>query len=284
VHLTDGDGKQIAALDVPGTIVRATRDASGYQVSVGGLPLGVFAGPLLFRPTEAANELRVEHIRRSFSGIKVPSYRGTIELSHASGTEANRLHVVNIVEIEDYVPGVVANESIASFHMEALKAQAVAARGYAIANIGRFRATFPYDIVDSSASQVYRGVISEHPRAVQASAETVGLVASHGGQIIGALYSSSMGGHTDHNEWIFNVPSSQLPGTNFTPYLRGSTTATASLPIRLRRGPSRRSGRRRRCRRSTTTAAASGTASRAGAWCSPARSSAGASRRPSRRA
>lgn len=221
VHLIDGNGKQVIALDVPGTIVRATRDANGYHLSVAGAPLGVFEGPLFFRPTDAANQFRVEHIRRSFSGVKVPSYRGAIELSHASGTEANRLHVVNLVEIEDYVPGVVANESIASFHMEALKAQAVAARGYAIANIGRFRATFPYDIVDSSASQVYRGVISEHLRAVQASAETVGLVASHGGQIIGALYSSSMGGHTDHNEWIFNIPSSQLPGTNATAYLRG---------------------------------------------------------------
>jgi peptidoglycan hydrolase-like amidase len=221
VHLLDGDGRQVIDLDVPGMIVRATRDAGGYHVSAGGVDLGVFDGPLLFRATDSANQFRVEHIRRSFSGIKVPSYRGTIELSHASGTEANKLHVVNIVEIEDYVPGVVANESIASFHMEALKAQAVAARGYAIANIGRFRATFPYDIVDSSASQVYRGVISEHVRAVQASAETIGLVASHEGQIISALYSSSMGGHTDHNEWIFNIPSNQWPGSNATPYLRG---------------------------------------------------------------
>ncbi|HEX2061224.1 MAG TPA: SpoIID/LytB domain-containing protein [Thermoanaerobaculia bacterium] len=235
VHLIDGDGKQgdgkqIVALDVPGTVVRVTRDSSGYAVSVAGMPLGTFAGPLFFRPTDAANQFRVDHIRRSFSGIKVPTYRGAIEISHGSGTEANRLHVVNIVEIEDYVPGVVANESIASFHMEALKAQAVAARGYAIANIGRFRASFPYDIVDSSASQVYRGVISEHPRAVQASAETTGLVASHDGTIIGALYSSSMGGHTDHNEWIFNIPSNQWPGTNTTPYLRGIYDGDGVLP------------------------------------------------------
>jgi peptidoglycan hydrolase-like amidase len=231
VHLLDGgSGRQVIDLDVPGTVVRVTRDANGYAVSVAGTPLGTFEGPLFFRPTDATNQFRIDHIRRSFSGIKVPTYRGAIELSHASGTEANRLHVVNIVEIEDYVPGVVANESIASFHMEALKAQAVAARGYAIANIGRFRATFPYDIVDSSTSQVYRGVISEHPRAVQASAETVGLVASHGGTIIGALYSSSMGGHTDDNEWIFNIPSNQWPGRNFTPYLRNIYDGDGVLP------------------------------------------------------
>lgn len=232
VHLIDaGSGKQVVALDVPGTVVRVTRDTTlGYSVSVAGQPLGTFDGPLFFRPTDGTNQFRVDHIRRSFSGIKVPTYRGAIELSHGSGTEANRLHVVNIVEIEDYVPGVVANESIASFHMEALKAQAVAARGYAISNIGRFRATFPYDIVDSSASQVYRGVISEHPRAVQASTETIGLVASYNGTIISALYSSSMGGHTDHNEWIFNIPSNQWPGTNGAAYLRGIYDGDGVLP------------------------------------------------------
>lgn len=265
VHLLDGgSGKQVVALDVPGTVVRVTRDANGYAVSVAGTPVGTFDGPLFFRPTDAANQFRVDHIRRSFSGVKVPTYRGAIELSHASGTEANRLHVVNIVEIEDYVPGVVANESIASFHMEALKAQAVAARGYAIANIGRFRASFPYDIVDSSASQVYRGVISEHPRAVQASAETAGLVASHGGTIIGALYSSSMGGHTDDNEWIFNIPGNQFRARTSPRTCATSMTATASCPTRPPSRASRRSGPPRRCRRSTTTAAGSAIVSRAG--------------------
>lgn len=222
VHLIDeATGKQIIALDVPGTILRATRDSAGYHLSIAGADLGTFGGPIVFRPTDRANQFRLEHVRRVFSGTKVPSYRGTILLAHGSGTPANTVNVVNLVEIEDYVPGVVANESIASFHIEALRSQAVAARGYAIANIGRFRASFPYDIVDSSASQVYRGVISEHPRAVQASAETIGLVASRGGRIIEALYSSSMGGHTEDNEWIFNSPSNQWPGNNAIAYLRG---------------------------------------------------------------
>ena len=222
VHLIDeSTGKQIIAIDVPATKIRVTRDSVGYHLTAGGVDLGIFEGPIFLRPTDGANLFRVEHILRTFSGNKVPSYRGTLILAHGPGTPANTVNVVNLVEIESYVPGVVANESIASFGMEALKAQAVAARGYAIGNIGLFRANFPYDIVDSSASQVYRGVISEHPRAVQASAETAGLVASSAGRIISALYSSSMGGHTDHNEWIFNVPSSQLPGTNRMAHLRG---------------------------------------------------------------
>jgi peptidoglycan hydrolase-like amidase len=106
--------------------------------------------------------------------------------------------------------------------MEALKAQATAARGYAIANIGNYIARgYRFDIVDSSASQVYRGVVTEHARTVQATEETRGIVASFNGRIISALYSSSFGGYSDSGHWIFNVPSTQLPGTNITPYLTG---------------------------------------------------------------
>jgi peptidoglycan hydrolase-like amidase len=233
VHLIDeSTGKQIVDIE-PGTITRVTRDSdTGYDVTVGGAFLGTFDGPLFFRPTDGTNFFRMEHMRRSYNTQiqVVPSYRGAIQLAHGGSTSPDRLHVVNVVELEDYVRGVVANESIASFHFEALKAQAVAARGYAIANLRRFSATFPYGIDDSTQSQVYRGVISEHPRAVIASDETIGLVASYEGRIISTLYSSSMGGHTDDNEWIFNVPSNQWPGTNGVPYLRGIYDGDAVPP------------------------------------------------------
>lgn len=222
VYLKDRASGAIINLEAPGTVVRVTRDAAGYHVSIGGAEVGVFAGPLFFEPTDETNQFRVENIRRTFSGTFVPRYRGAIELAHGPGTPANTLNVVNIIEIEDYVPGVVANESIASFEMEALKAQAVAARGYAIANIGRFRANFPYDIVDSTTSQVYRGVISEHARAVQSSNETIGLVASYNGNIINALYSSSMGGHTENTENIFTGGP--------IPYLRGIYDGDGTAP------------------------------------------------------
>src|SRR5687768_7865500 len=130
VHMIDeSTGRQIVAIDIPRTIMRFTRDSSGYQVTVDGVPAGTFNGPIFLKPTDALNEFRIEHILRSFSGIKTPSYRGAIQIAHGSGTPAQTLNVVNVVEIEDYVPGVVANESIASFDLEALKAQAVAARG-----------------------------------------------------------------------------------------------------------------------------------------------------------
>ena len=215
------DGKEITVL-TPGSRIRVEHDGSSYLVSQDAALLGAYAGPVFFRPTSRANLFEVHSIRRVFSGTKIPQYRGAIEIARGSvtaGQPTPRVNLVNVIEVEDYVPGVVANESIASFHVEALKTQAVAARGYAIANVGNYVARgYPFDIVDSSASQVYRGVISEHPNAVRAASETYGLVASHTGRIIGALYSSSFGGHSEDSEWIFT---SAPPNTAVTAYLRG---------------------------------------------------------------
>lgn len=226
---TDGDvkvidqstGKEIILMTA-GSLVRVEHDGMFYVVTQDGTPVGAYDGPVFFRPNSRANLFRIENLRRTFSGSKVPLYRGAIEIARGRVTaalSAPRVNLVNIVEVEDYVPGVVANESIASFHVEALKAQAVAARGYAVANIGNYVARgYPFDIVDSSASQVYRGVISEHVNAVRAASETRGLVAAHNGRIIGALYSSSFGGHSEDSEWIFTAAP---PSTAVTPYLRG---------------------------------------------------------------
>ena len=225
---TDGDvkvidrstGKAITVM-VPGSLIEVRHDGTGYLVSQDGLYLGSFEGPVFFRPTSRQNLFSVEHIRRVFSGTKVPLYRGAMEVARSTATAAERVNLVNIVEVESYVPGVVANESIASFSIEALKAQAVAARGYALANVGNYVARgFPFDIVDSSSSQVYRGVISEHINAVRAAADTRGLVASSDGRIISAMYSSSFGGHSEHNEWTAFSFRTAMGGSPLS-YLRG---------------------------------------------------------------
>jgi stage II sporulation protein D len=229
---TDGDvkvidrstGREISVM-TPGALVRVEHDGTQFHVTRAGLFLGMFDGPIFFRPTSALNLFRVEHVRRVFSGTHRPLYRGAMEVGRGSTTAglpgAPRVNVWNVVEVEQYVPGVVANESIASFAIEALKAQAVAARGYAIANIGNYiRRGYQFDIVDSTASQVYRGVVSEHVNAVRASSDTHGLVASHTGRIISAMYSSSFGGHSEHNEWISFTLNRAMGGTPL-PYLRG---------------------------------------------------------------
>jgi peptidoglycan hydrolase-like amidase len=229
---TDGDvrvidkstGRQMTVM-TPGSLIRVEHDGTSFLATQEGIPLGAVQGPVLFRPTSAANLFQVEHIRRVFSGTRVPLYRGAMEVGRGPTTAGLgapfRVNLINIVEVERYVPGVVANESIASFAVEALKAQAVAARGYAIANIGNYVARgYPFDIVDSSSSQVYRGVISEHPNAVRAASETYGLVASSAGRIISAMYSSSFGGHSEHNEWISFSFRTTMGGSPLS-YLRG---------------------------------------------------------------
>lgn len=226
VHVIDlSSGKQIVA-PAAGREV-AVRFTSAYEVSLDGAVLGTFAGPIRFRSTDAANTYRILSIRRSLftpsfgREFRVPDYYGEIEIARGASTATGTVNLVNLVPLEPYVRGVVVNESIASFHVDALKAQAVAARGYALANKDSNRFGRPYGLDDSTASQVYRGKGSEHPSGNAAVAATEGLVGSYAGRIITAFYSSSMGGHTENNEWIFNSPSTQWPGTNAEPYLRG---------------------------------------------------------------
>jgi SpoIID/LytB domain protein len=216
-------GKRIGTLE-PGEVYTVVLDASRYAVTGSDGTAGSVAGPVFFSPSSPENLLRVESIERTnvlASGRVRPLYRGALEVARGPATLAGRVNLVNVIELEDYVRGVVVNESPAFFHVEALKAQATAARGYAVANIGRFVGSgFPFDIVDSASSQVYRGVAAEHANAIAATEGTRGLVASYQGGIISALYSSSFGGYSESNEWIFNSPSSELPGSNALPYLR----------------------------------------------------------------
>jgi peptidoglycan hydrolase-like amidase len=237
VNIVDrSNGTVIATMQV-GQIYEVSFASATSQYTVSG-PAGTFTvtGPVRFSPELATNQFRIESIRRTNTLVTgspqvVPLYRGAVEVARGSATAADRVNLFNIIAVDPYVRGVVANESIASFHMDALKAQATAARGYALANIGNYIGRgYPFDIVDSSASQVYRGVISEHVRAVQATDETLGLVASYQSQIISALYSSSFGGYSDSNHWIFNLPVGQLPGTNVTPYLTGIFDGSMATP------------------------------------------------------
>jgi len=124
------------------------------------------------------------------------SYRGVIEFGRFAG---NRLTAVNIVYIEDYLLSVVPSEMPPSWHIEALKAQAVAARTFAVYRLGRFDAR-GFDLCDTTASQVYVGVTNEHPSTTQAVQATRGIMIFHNGRPIEAVYSSSSGGVTENSE------------------------------------------------------------------------------------
>ena len=129
-------------------------------------------------------------------------YRGRIEVfTNTRGA----LTVVNVLGLEDYVKGVVPNElSAGGFPLlEAHKAQAIAARTYALRNRGQFMSQ-GYDLLPTTRSQVYRGLVSENPLSSRAVDETRGIVATYNGEPINALYTSTCGGRTEDAENIFN--------------------------------------------------------------------------------
>src|SRR6185295_18993860 len=121
-------------------------------------------------------------------------YRGVFEVRPG---EAG-LTVVNVINLEDYLKGVVPNElSPDTFpQLEALKAQAVAARTYVLRNRGGYSA-HGYDICVTPSCQVYRGKSTEKPMATQAVDETRGQVATNAGSMINALFFFTGAAHTE---------------------------------------------------------------------------------------
>lgn len=136
------------------------------------------------------------------------SYRGTIEARTSS--IAGRLNAINAVSLDDYIKGVVPLESPASWPQEALKAQAVAARSYALAGRVGGRG---FDLYDDTRSQVYGGISGEAPGGNSAVKATSLEVATYDGKIATTYFTSTSGGHTENNENVF--------GGSPIPYLRG---------------------------------------------------------------
>ena len=140
------------------------------------------------------------------------AYRGAIEVF---GNTRRTLTVVNELPLEEYLRGVVPNELTPTTfgQVEALKAQAVAARTYIQRNLGQYKDE-GYDVCATDACQVYLGVKTEDPMATQAVVETRGVVATYEGKPINALYSSTCGGRTEDAENILREKVPYLVSTN----------------------------------------------------------------------
>jgi stage II sporulation protein D len=128
-------------------------------------------------------------------------YRGILELRTS---EDGLVLPVNVVNLDQYLRGVVPAEMSPTAYpqLEALKAQAVAARTYAVKNRNQY-ASQGYDICESARCQVYSGVKVEHELTDRAVMETKGEVAVYDGKPINALFTSTCGGHTEDSANIF---------------------------------------------------------------------------------
>ena len=142
--------------------------------------------------------------------MKVKGYTRNYLGSMKFFADRQYVDVVNHVYLEKYLYGVVAYEMSNSFPLEALKAQAVAARCYAIKRLEGTRGS-TYDIGDTSGDQVYKGYNPGYTNVIKAVDATEGQVLTHNNSIITAYFAASNGGQTDRTE---NVWSAALPYFN----------------------------------------------------------------------
>lgn len=173
------------------------------DLSASGLPLES-DGTLLFVPASEAS---------SFA-LGKRSYRGSLRLRRHDGA----LAAVNELDLEDYLVGVVPGEigrRLDPRMLEAVKAQAVVARTYAIRGIGQYGASKPWDLRDDVRDQVYEGRGGEDPLCTRAVKETRGRVLlDRHGRPVDSYYHSTSGGSTADVAAVW-------PGKIVRPYLRG---------------------------------------------------------------
>jgi stage II sporulation protein D len=162
---------------------------------------GVYSGPIEIIPVGNTKIIVM------FNGQKY-HYRGKIEID--IDKEDKKLNVINIIGIEEYLYGVLKKEISPHWPAEALKAQAVAARTFAIFNMNKY-IDQGYNICASTNSQAYGGVNHEDPLTNKAVDETRGIIMVYKGEPINAVYHSDSGGYTESSENVWG---------SFLPYLR----------------------------------------------------------------
>ena len=165
------------------------------------LEKGVYSGPVRIIPVGNTK------IMVLINGQKY-RYRGNIEI--AVDKEYKKLNVINIIGIEEYLYGVLKKEISPRWPKETLKAQAIAARTFAIFNINKY-IDKGYNICATTNSQAYGGVNHEDPLTNKAVDETRGIIMTYKGEPINAVYHSDSGGYTEDSENVWG---------SFLPYLR----------------------------------------------------------------
>lgn len=135
-------------------------------------------------------------------------YRGGIMFSENSGESFN---VINYLPLEHYLYGVINAEMDHGYPLEALKAQAVTARSYAICNEGRHSSS-GFDVCATTHCQVYRGYDGEYKETTLAADETFGEVMYYGSRVVPGYYSKNSGGHTENSEDVWGSKEGYLRG------------------------------------------------------------------------
>src|SRR5262245_37127227 len=229
------------AVTVSSTVPFTAVDATGtiYKLPKGSLTLRAdLEVPSAAGKVTAAQPLIVRPSKKAPLALDGKPYRGKLELV----AQGAFLRVVNVVALESYLQGVVAGEVPFSWPADVLKAQAVAARSYAIASLLKGK---PFDLYSDARSQMYLGVAGETPSTTKAVADTAGEVVLYGGKVATTYYFSSSGGKTASAADVFgfSVPylvSRPDPWDKASPYYRwgpvllGARTVQAKLDAEAR--------------------------------------------------
>lgn len=144
------------------------------------------------------------HVGYENHGFEDRSYRGALQLIV---DRSGMLAVVNVVKLEDLLKGLVPSEIYARAHMEALKAQAVTARGEVLAKVGTKHLADPYLLCSEQHCAVYQGRSGEAASTTAAVEATRGeALFSKDGRLVDSVYSAVCGGHTENNEVVWGGP------------------------------------------------------------------------------
>lgn len=216
VAIREGASQVIVGTSNPGVI----RNQQGQQIAQvpQGRSLTVAAqGSQIKAANAVGNSFWVEPAPGGFVFIGDRWYRGRVLVT----TSGNGVNAINYVDLEQYLYSVVGGEMPTSWPLEALKAQAVAARSYVLYKRQQNQNPL-YDVGGTTTWQVYKGLAEEAPSTQAAVDSTRYQVLTYNGQVIEAVFHSSSGGYTENVEDVWSRP---------IPYLRSVQDYDAGSPV-----------------------------------------------------
>ena len=213
--------KEVTNLKVGSSTNAVVRDGTGRAVGKitprSSLSAQVRENQITIDDGVSGGELIVEPENDGYVWIGDRWYRGRTRLIR----QAEGITAINHVDLEQYLYSVVGAEAISTWPLEALKAQAVAARSYALYKRNTGTNSF-YDVDTTVGTQVYKGLHSEYTTTHEAVNGTLGQIMTYNNEVILAAFHSSSGGHTENVEDIWSSP---------LPYLRAVIDYDQQSPV-----------------------------------------------------
>ena len=213
--------KQVDVVKIGSSTNAIIKDASGKKLGelnpMSALAAELKGDKITLADRVGAKELIIEPQDNGYVWIGDRWYRGTTQLIR----QDNGITAINHVDIEQYLYSVVGAEAVSSWPLEALKAQAVAARSYALYKRNK-ESNGIYDVDTTIGTQVYKGLDTEYTTTHEAVNSTLGQIMTYDNEVILAAFHSSSGGYTENVEDVWTSP---------LPYLRAVVDYDHESPV-----------------------------------------------------